>query len=101
MFSSTVAGSITELMTDMGVAGVFEAGSLVPKVFKGLLTMHAYVVTGDGRADIRTVQQYLNAHYIKRQDYFVIPCDGHHSRTVAKSMRGRQRGGHRGGERGR
>ncbi|MGP3946159.1 glycoside hydrolase domain-containing protein [Streptomyces sp. 6N106] len=86
VFSSTVAGSITELMTDMGVAGVFEAGSLAPKVFKGLLTMDAYVVTGDGGADIRTVQQYLNANYVKRQDYFVIPCDGHHSRTVAKSM---------------
>ncbi|MEU8876840.1 hypothetical protein AB0D24_38045 [Streptomyces javensis] len=51
-FSSTVANSLTELMTDMGVAGVFEAGSLSPKVFKGLLTMDAYIVTGNGGADI-------------------------------------------------
>jgi peptidoglycan hydrolase-like protein with peptidoglycan-binding domain len=90
MYNDRVQASITKLKQDMGVDAVYPGSDLTPKVFKGLLTMDPYVLVsyGDrpGNERIRAVQRWLNGRYIHRQDYFVIPCDGHHSREVAKSM---------------
>ncbi|MFD7914737.1 glycoside hydrolase domain-containing protein [Streptomyces sp. NPDC059752] len=83
---NSAASSVVTLMTDMGVNNYFGDNSMYPKVFKALLTMDPYVVVNGGSVDIRIVQQYLNANYVRRQDFFIIPCDGHHSRNVAKSM---------------
>ncbi|MFE0420657.1 glycoside hydrolase domain-containing protein [Streptomyces tendae] len=84
-----VTASVTQLKQDMGVGNVEGAG-LTPKVFKGLLNMDPYVLVtyGDraGSSAVQTVQRWLNGRYISRADFFVIPCDGHHSRSVAKSM---------------
>ncbi|MEU6103178.1 glycoside hydrolase domain-containing protein [Streptomyces flaveolus] len=89
-YNDRVQAGITKLKQDMGVDAVYPGSDLTPKVFKGLLNMDPYVLVsyGDrpGNERIRAVQRWLNGRYIHRQDYFVIPCDGHHSREVAKSM---------------
>lgn len=89
VWGSRVTASVTQLKQDMGVGNVEGAG-LTPKVFKGLLNMDPYVLVtyGDrtGSSAVQAVQRWLNGRYIGRADFFVIPCDGHHSRSVAKSM---------------
>ncbi|MFJ2557305.1 MULTISPECIES: glycoside hydrolase domain-containing protein [unclassified Streptomyces] len=85
-YNSRVAASVTKLKQDMGVDFVHPGGNLVPKVFKGLLNMDAYITVNGGSDTIRAVQRWLNGSYVNRRDFFVIPADGHHSRDVAKSM---------------
>ncbi|MBE1491501.1 glycoside hydrolase domain-containing protein [Plantactinospora soyae] len=86
IYNSRVAAAVTQLKQDMGVAGAFPGSSLEPKVVKGLFNMDAYVVVNNGSGVIRAIQQWLNGRYVNRSDFFIIPCDGHHSRDVAKSM---------------
>jgi peptidoglycan hydrolase-like protein with peptidoglycan-binding domain len=86
IYNSRVQEGITKLKADMGVAGSFPGSDLTPKVFKGLLNMDAYVVVNSGSDAIRNAQQWLNGRYVNRRDFFIIPCDGHNSRDVAKSM---------------
>ncbi|CCK29871.1 hypothetical protein BN159_5492 [Streptomyces davaonensis JCM 4913] len=86
-YNDRVAASVSKLKSDMGVLPSFpEEGSLYPKVVKALLNMDPYVVVSGGSSKIREIQQWLNGRYIGRQDFFIVPCDGHHSRTVASSM---------------
>ncbi|MFB7244403.1 hypothetical protein CW362_40200 [Streptomyces populi] len=85
-YNSRVVASITKLKQDMGVDFAYPGGNLVPKVFKGLLNMDAYVTVNSGSDTIRSVQRWLNGQYVNRRDFFIIPADGHHSRDVAKSM---------------
>ncbi|RSM37925.1 DUF1906 domain-containing protein [Amycolatopsis balhimycina DSM 5908] len=86
VYDDEVAESVTRLKQDMGVAGTYPGDGLVPKVFKGLLTMDPYVVVNNGRDQVRAVQQWLNGTFITRRDFFVIPCDGHFSRDVQKAL---------------
>lgn len=85
-YNDRVQAAVVSLKQDMGVGGTFSGSSLEPKVVKALLNMDAYVTVNNGSAGIRSIQQWLNGRYINRRDFFVIPCDGHHSRDVAKSM---------------
>ncbi|WP_043684577.1 glycoside hydrolase domain-containing protein [Streptomyces xylophagus] len=85
-YNSRVETAVSSLKANMGVSAVYPGSSLTPKVFKGLLNMDAYVTVNNGSDTIRTIQQWLNGQFTSRQDYFIIPCDGHHSRDVAKSM---------------
>ncbi|MFJ8277710.1 glycoside hydrolase domain-containing protein [Streptomyces griseoviridis] len=86
-YNARVAASIGRLMSDMGVQGSFpDSGSLYPKVFKGLLNMDPYVVVSGGSASIRSIQQWINGRYISRADFYVVACDGNHSRTMAAAM---------------
>jgi peptidoglycan hydrolase-like protein with peptidoglycan-binding domain len=86
VYNSRVQKAMTQLKTDMGVAGSFPGSDLTPKVFKALLNMDAYVVVNSGSGAVRNVQRWLNGRYVNRRDFFIIPCDGHNSRDVAKSM---------------
>ncbi|MFF7437076.1 glycoside hydrolase domain-containing protein [Streptomyces sp. NPDC008122] len=85
-YNSRVQSAVAQLKLHMGVDGAYPGTSLEPKVVKGLLNMDAYVSTAGANEQIRTVQRWLNARYVNRRDFYVIPCDGHHSRDVAKSM---------------
>ncbi|MCX4905756.1 glycoside hydrolase domain-containing protein [Streptomyces sp. NBC_00878] len=85
-YNSRVVASVTQLKQNMGVDFAYPGGNLVPKVFKGLLNMDAYVTVNGGSETIRAVQRWLNGSYIHRRDFFIIPADGNHSRDVAKSM---------------
>ncbi|MGY0069233.1 glycoside hydrolase domain-containing protein [Streptomyces sp. QTS137] len=86
LYSDRVASAIASLKADMGVSGAYPGNSLEPKVFKGLLNMDAYVTVENGSTTIHEIQQWLNGRYVHRSDFYVIPCDGHHSRDVAKSL---------------
>ncbi|GAA3798424.1 DUF1906 domain-containing protein [Sphaerisporangium flaviroseum] len=84
-YDSTTSASVTRLRTDMGVEGSFPPG-VVPKVFAALLTMDAYVLLSGASPQIRNIQQWLNATYITRRNFRVVPCDGRFSREVQKSL---------------
>lgn len=68
--NSRVSAAVTRIKDDMGVAGLFPADGIVPKVFKALLTMDAYVVVNGGSGDVRTVQQWMNGRYATRRNFF-------------------------------
>ncbi|MFC5719999.1 glycoside hydrolase domain-containing protein [Streptomyces gamaensis] len=85
-YNSRVKAAVAKLNQNMGVDGTYPGSSLWPKVVKGLFNMDAYVSVNNGSETIRSIQQWLNGRYVLRKDYYVIPCDGHHSRDVAKSM---------------
>ncbi|GGY10910.1 glycoside hydrolase domain-containing protein [Streptomyces tanashiensis] len=85
-YNSRVKAAVAKLNLHMGVDGTYPGTSLWPKVIKGLFNMDAYVTVNDGSDTIRAIQRWLNGRYILRKDFYVIPCDGHHSRDVAKSM---------------
>ncbi|MFF9900645.1 glycoside hydrolase domain-containing protein [Streptomyces longispororuber] len=85
-YNDRVQDSIVQVKKDMGVASAFPGSYLTPKVFKALLNMDAYVTVNNGSDKVRAVQQWLNGKFANRTDFFIIPCDGNHSRDVAKSM---------------
>lgn len=85
-YNSRVQAAVTQLKDDIGVLTVYPGDGLTPKVFKALLNMDPYTITGDGSNTIRQIQRWLNGSFVSRQDFFAIPCDGNNSRDVAKSM---------------
>ncbi|MFH8989324.1 glycoside hydrolase domain-containing protein [Streptomyces sp. NPDC017940] len=85
-YNSRVKAAVVKLHENMGVDKVYPGSSLWPKVVKGLFNMDAYVTVNEGSETVRSIQQWLNGRYLLRKDYYAIPCDGHHSRDVAKSM---------------
>ncbi|MDO0933355.1 DUF1906 domain-containing protein [Streptomyces sp. DG2A-72] len=85
-YNDRVKAAVEKLNQNMGVSATYPGSSLWPKVVKGLFNMDAYVTVNNGSDTIRSIQQWLNGRYILRKDFYVIPCDGHHSRDVAKSM---------------
>ncbi|MFE3047420.1 glycoside hydrolase domain-containing protein [Streptomyces albidoflavus] len=85
-YNDRVKAAVVKLHQNMGVDQTYPGSALWPKVLKGLFNMDAYVTVSGGSEAIRAIQQWLNGKYILRKDFYVIPCDGHHSRDVAKSM---------------
>lgn len=85
-FDDRTAAGATKLKQNMGLDGVWPGEGLTPKVVKALLTMDAYVVVGNGTETVRSIQQWMNARYINRRNFFVIPCDGSFSRDVQKAL---------------
>ncbi|MGR8007614.1 glycoside hydrolase domain-containing protein [Streptomyces hypolithicus] len=85
-YSDRVKAAVAELHQNMGVGTTYPGSALWPKTAKGLFNMDAYVTVSGGSEGIRSIQQWLNGKYILRKDFYAIPCDGHHSRDVAKSM---------------
>lgn len=82
-YSLGTAAGIQRMTSNMGLGG---SRNVTPKVFKALLTMDAYTIVGRGTETIRKVQQWLNAKYIHRKNFFIIPCDGNFSRDVQKAL---------------
>ncbi|MCX5010464.1 DUF1906 domain-containing protein [Streptomyces sp. NBC_00555] len=85
-YNTRVEAGISKLKADMGVEGALPGSDVTPKVFKALLNMDAYVTVNSGSDMIRIVQRWLNSRHVNRQDFFIIPCDGHNSRDVSRSM---------------
>ncbi|WP_433723760.1 glycoside hydrolase domain-containing protein [Actinoplanes sp. CA-051413] len=78
---------LTAIVRDMGLPITTIVSDVTPKVFKALLNMDAYVLTGeDGSDAVQTCQRWLNASYIGRGEFFVGPCDGHFSRNVQTAL---------------
>ncbi len=63
------------------------SGVMMTKLFKALLTMDAYELLTGGTEAVRAIQQNLNARYVHRADFFVIPADGILSRNVQDAFK--------------
>ncbi|WP_327189817.1 glycoside hydrolase domain-containing protein [Streptomyces xinghaiensis] len=85
-YNSRVKAAVVKLKQNMGAYVPYPDDALWPKVAKGLFNMDAYVTVNNGSDGIRLIQQWLNGQYLLRKDFYVIPCDGHHSRDVATSL---------------
>lgn len=85
VYGEGTATAVKAMKIDMGFPTT-TTGTVSPKVFKGLLTMNAYVLLAQGNSGIRSVQQWLNARYLGRANFFVGPCDGLFSRDMQKAM---------------
>jgi peptidoglycan hydrolase-like protein with peptidoglycan-binding domain len=86
LYNARVSAAVTKLKRNMGVSGVYPGDGITPKLFKALLTMDPYVVVNGASEPVRSVQQWLNARYVDRQNFFISPCDGHFSRGVQKAF---------------
>jgi peptidoglycan hydrolase-like protein with peptidoglycan-binding domain len=82
-FTSEVGAAMASIRADMGLGA---SPSVPPKVFKSLLNMDAYVTVNGGSSTVRTVQQFLNGKYWEREDFRIMPCDGHYSRDVQQGL---------------
>ncbi|MEV6929677.1 glycoside hydrolase domain-containing protein [Dactylosporangium sp. NPDC051485] len=86
-FGASTQGGLTTMLQDMGVPPApFPSFGVMPKVFKALLTMDAYVLLYGGDAGIRACQQWLNGAYYNRAEFFIGPCDGYFSRSVQTAL---------------
>jgi len=59
---------------------------MVPKLFKALLNMDAYILLSGGSSSVRSIQQWLNSSFIGRLNAAIIPCDGFFSRSVQVAL---------------
>jgi peptidoglycan hydrolase-like protein with peptidoglycan-binding domain len=83
---SNIEVAVGKLKSDMGFNASTSGVGLTPKMVKGLMTMDPFVLIAGGDPNVRAVQQWMNARYITRADFFVIPCDGHFSRDVQRAL---------------
>jgi peptidoglycan hydrolase-like protein with peptidoglycan-binding domain len=83
-YGQMTGDSVLSMRTNMGFAD--GRRTLAPKEFKALLTMDAYVLVENGSPAVRSVQQWMNRRYLNQSWFFIIPCDGHSSRDVAKTL---------------
>lgn len=86
VYSDRVAAAVEQLKANAGVDSVYPGDAMVPKLFKALLNMDAYVTISGGSDTVRSIQQWMNSRYIGRANFFVIPCDGFFSRDVQKAL---------------
>ncbi|MDI2020248.1 glycoside hydrolase domain-containing protein [Paenarthrobacter nicotinovorans] len=85
-FNANVVDGVTKLKSNLGVTAALPGVGVTPKLFKALLTMDAYVLLPGGDAAVRAAQQWLNATYLGRREFFLVPTDGFFSRDVQKAL---------------
>jgi len=81
-FGISTQTGIMQWKTDMGFSANATDNYVGAKEMRTLLTMDAYVLLPGGSAEVRSIQQWMNATYIARKDFRLIPCDGYFSRDV-------------------
>ncbi len=74
----------TNLRGDLGLG--ITSSDLPPKLFKFLLTMSAARLLPGGDAVIRQGQQFLNARYGHRRDFYFVPTDGFFLRDSHRAL---------------
>lgn len=82
-FGGYTQSGVAQMKSDMGFA---LEPSVTPKEMKSLLTMDAYVLLSGGDEQVQSVQRWMNATYIDRADYYIVPCDGYFSRDVQHGL---------------
>lgn len=81
-FYDGTGNAIIEMKEDMGF--VSPDSTVTLNVMKSLLSMHYFVLVGNGTEQIRQIQQELNRTY---PTYLgIIPCDGLYTRSMNKSL---------------
>ncbi|MCP9945047.1 DUF1906 domain-containing protein [Streptomyces somaliensis] len=86
LYNERVSAGVQMLKLNAGVDKVYPGDAMVPKLFKALLTMDAYVLVSGGSSAIRPIQQWMNATFVHRKNFFIVPCDGYFSRDVQKAL---------------
>ncbi|MBB2922252.1 glycoside hydrolase domain-containing protein [Cellulomonas cellasea] len=84
VFDDALALAVVRVLQDLGLPGTTPAVDV--KVMKSLLTMDAYLTVPGGRDAVRAFQQWLNARYLSRLDFAVVPCDGRYARDVQRGL---------------
>ncbi|QOT23993.1 MULTISPECIES: glycoside hydrolase domain-containing protein [Micrococcales] len=82
-WSTQTETGVRAIQSNIGVA---QTGTVTSKLFKAILNMDAYVLVGSGTSAIRQVQQWMNATYLSRSWFSIIPADGSYSRDVQKAL---------------
>lgn len=86
-FETSTSNAIQTLQANMGLLVDGVPGSTVnAKLFRSILNMDAYVVLAGGTMKIRSIQQWLNGRYWRKDAYSLGPCDGIYSRDVQRSL---------------
>ena len=85
-FSISTQNGIYQWKTDMGLSVSASDNYVEPKEMRTLLTMDAYVLLQGGSDTVRDIQQWMNATYVTRKDFRLIPCDGYFSRDVQRGL---------------
>lgn len=83
-FNVQTAAAVSSMRTNLGLPSSPE--TVTPKLFKGLLTMDAWVLVAGGSGAIREAQQALNSRYIHRSGFFLGPTDGRYGRQVNERL---------------
>lgn len=80
-FDEGTQWAVQDLQTDAGIAAT---GVVNAMVMKAVLNTDAYVVIGNGSADVRYIQQWLNRNY---NGYFGLQsCDGLYGRGTNEAL---------------
>ena len=83
-WSPTMELAISSLRQDLGLAG--SPTVVPPKLVKFLLTMDAARLLSGGDTVIRAGQQMMNARYLNRRDFYLIPTDGYFLRDTHRAL---------------
>ncbi|MGC4936353.1 glycoside hydrolase domain-containing protein [Kribbella sp. DT2] len=81
---ANLSGSVGSVREDLGLGSANP--SVDVKLMASLLTMDAYTKLSGGTTPVRDVQRWLNATYLSRRDFALVPCDGIYSRAVQTAM---------------
>lgn len=77
-------GGMKSLRDDIGLSK--GNGDIEPKVFKAMLNMDAYKLLSGGTPVVRMIQRSLNARYLHRKDFSVIPAEGRYSGDIQTAL---------------
>ncbi len=77
---SKMASSIARVRENLGLGDT--SVSVDVKLMAFLLSMDTCTVSSSGSEAVREVQQWLNAKYLRRRDFSLVPCDGLTSRQM-------------------
>jgi peptidoglycan hydrolase-like protein with peptidoglycan-binding domain len=78
-WTNTVGSSVATIRSRLGLS---TSTSVDVKLMRSLLTLDSYDLTADGRATVRSAQQWLNGRYASHTGFRLVPCDGVYSRDV-------------------
>jgi peptidoglycan hydrolase-like protein with peptidoglycan-binding domain len=81
---ANMSGAVGSVREDLGLGSANP--SVDVKLMASLLTMDAYTRLSGGTTQVRDVQRWLNATYLGRRDFALVPCDGIYSRAVQTAM---------------
>lgn len=83
-FDSQMQTTVSSMRTSVGLTAT--PATVTPKLFRGLLSMDAWVLVSGGTAAARQAQQALNRRYISRAEYYLCPTDGLYGRQMQEKL---------------
>lgn len=83
-WNPTMATAVSNVREDLGLSG--SPAEVPPKLVKFLLAMDAARLLPGGDTVVRSGQQAMNARYLNRRDYFLVPADGYFLRDSHRAL---------------